>query len=105
MPQGGSTNGAVAIEYREFGVWLNVAAQVLSDQRIVLKLTPEVSELDYANGVRMQGYLVPGLRRRTATTTVELGSGQSLVIDGLNYSSSNVAKIGRASCRERGGKE
>src|SRR3546814_5023493 len=48
MPQGGSTNGAVAIEYREFGVRLNVAAQVLSDQRIVLKLTPEVSELDYA---------------------------------------------------------
>src|SRR3546814_20016192 len=39
----------------------------------------------------MQGYLVPGLRRRTATTTVELGSGQSFVIAGLNYSSSNVA--------------
>lgn len=91
VPQGGNTNGAVAIEYREFGVRLNVAAQVLSDKRIVLKLTPEVSELDYANGVRMQGYLVPGLRRRTATTTVELGSGQSFVIAGLNYSSSNVA--------------
>ncbi len=91
VPQGGNNSGTVAIDYREFGVRLDVAAQVLSDKRIVLKLTPEVSELDYANGVRMQGYVVPGLRRRSATTTVQLGSGQSFVIAGLNYSNSNVS--------------
>ena len=90
VPQGGGNANGIAIAYREFGVRLNVAADVRSDKRIVLKLTPEVSELDYANGVRMQGYLVPGLRRRSATTTVELGSGQSFAIAGLNYTSSGT---------------
>lgn len=90
VPQGGNNSNNIAIDYREFGVRLNVAADVLSDKRIVLKLTPEVSELDYANGVRMQGYVVPGLRRRSATTTVQLGSGQSFVIAGLNYSTSST---------------
>lgn len=86
VPQGGNAGGTVAIDYREFGVRLDVTADVLSNRRIVLKLSPEVSELDYANGVRMQGYVVPGLRRRSTSTTIELGSGQSFVIAGLTYS-------------------
>jgi len=89
VPQGGNTN-TVGIEYREYGVRLNIAPQVLSDRRIILKLTPELSELDYNNGVQMQGYLVPGIRRRSATTTVELGSGQSFVIAGLTFSNTAV---------------
>jgi len=93
VPQsyGGSGN-TISIQYKEFGVRLSVTPYVLSRDHIVLKLAPEVSELDYNNGVQLQGYTVPGIRRRSAETTVELGSGQSFVIAGLNYSNSAVSK-------------
>ena len=71
---------------------LSVTPYVLSKDHIVLKLAPEVSELDYSSGVQLQGYTIPGIRRRSAETTVELGSGQSFVIAGLNYDTSAVTK-------------
>lgn len=94
VPQsnGGAGGGTISIEYKEFGVRLSVAPFVLSNDRIVLKIAPEVSELDYANGVQLQGYNVPGIRRRSAETTVQLASGQSFVIAGLNYTNSTVNK-------------
>jgi pilus assembly protein CpaC len=93
VPQNTAGNGStIAIEYKEFGVRLSVTPHVLSPDQIVLKLSPEVSEPDYTIGVQFQGYTVPGLRRRTAETTVELGSGQSFVIAGLNYSASSVSR-------------
>lgn len=88
---GGSGGNTIAIEYKEFGVRLSVTPFVLEDDRIVLRVAPEVSELDYTIGVQLQGYVVPGLRRRSAETTVELGAGQSFVIAGLSYSNSNVS--------------
>ncbi|MPS70164.1 type II and III secretion system protein family protein [Novosphingobium aerophilum] len=93
VPQNtGGTGNTISIQYKEFGVRLSVTPYVLSPEHIVLKLSPEVSELDYNNGVQLQGYVVPGIRRRSAETTVELGSGQSFVIAGLNYSNSAVTK-------------
>lgn len=86
---GGNSN-TVSIEYKEFGVRLSVTPFVLSPDNIVLKIAPEVSEPDFSTGIQFQGYRVPGLRRRSAETTVELGSGQSFVIAGLNYSSSSI---------------
>ena len=91
VPQGGSGgNSSISIQYKEFGVRLSVTPFVLSKDHIVLKIAPEVSELDYGSGVQLQGYTVPGLRRRSAETTVELGSGQSFVIAGLSYSNSTT---------------
>jgi pilus assembly protein CpaC len=87
VPQASGAGNAISIQYKEFGVRLSVTPFVLSPDQIVLKIAPEVSELDYGSGVQLQGYVVPGLRRRSAETTVELGSGQSFVIAGLSYSS------------------
>lgn len=93
VPQSGGGNGnTISIQYKEFGVRLTVTPYVLSENNIVLKIAPEVSELDYNNGVQLQGYVVPGIRRRSTETTVELGSGQSFVIAGLNYTNSSVTK-------------
>ena len=93
VPQSTGGNGnTISIQYKEFGVRLSVTPYVLNENSIVLKLAPEVSELDYNNGVQLQGYTVPGIRRRSTETTVELGSGQSFVIAGLNYSNSSVTK-------------
>lgn len=90
VPQAGSAAGAITIDYRPYGVRLNVAPTVLSGDRIVLKLSPEVSELDYGNRISIQGFDIPALRRRTTSTTVELGDGESYVIAGLTFSSTTV---------------
>lgn len=95
VPQAGGTGGTITIEYRQYGVRLSVEPYVLSNKRIILKLAPEVSELDYTNRITIQGFNIPGFRRRSANTTVELGDGESFVIAGLNYSNStnNESKV------------
>ncbi|ODP36872.1 type II and III secretion system protein family protein [Sphingomonas turrisvirgatae] len=75
--------GAISVEYKQFGVSLAYPPTVLSDGRISLRVRPEVSQLNYQNGVQRGGTIVPGLSTRRAETTVELGSGQSFVIAGL----------------------
>lgn len=83
VPQGQS--GVVTIDWKKFGIRLDVAATVLADDRIVLKVEPEVSELDFGNALTLQGTTVPALRTRSTTTTVELGDGESLVLAGLTF--------------------
>lgn len=82
-------NGAINIEYKSYGVGLTVSPTVLDNQRIVLKVAPESSELDYANAVTLQSVSVPALTVRKADTTVELGDGESFVIGGLVSQSTN----------------
>jgi pilus assembly protein CpaC len=84
VPQGGSGNTTtITIEFREFGVRLKFVPIVLGDGRIRLKLSPEVSDLDFTTAVRFGGFVVPGLTQRKVSTTVELIDGQSLAIAGL----------------------
>lgn len=80
VPQG---LGSVAIEYKKFGVALNFKPVVLSDDRINIHVTPEVSELDFSTAIQFSGYIVPGITSRRASTTIELGDGQSFAIAGL----------------------
>jgi len=80
VPQG---LGTVAVEYKSFGVGLSFSPTVLSKDKINIKVTPEVSELDFTTAVVLEGFVVPGLRTRKAATTVELGDGQSFAIAGL----------------------
>jgi pilus assembly protein CpaC len=86
VPQSGQSNGAIGIQYRKFGVQLHVQATALSDSRIVIRVNPEVSELDYQNALTLEGFNVPAIRSRSTETTVELGDGQSFVLAGLMYS-------------------
>ncbi len=87
VTQSGQTPGAISIEYRKFGVQLHVRATVLSENRIVLRVNPEVSELDYQNALTLQGFNVPAIRVRSTDTNIELGNGQSFVLAGLMFSS------------------
>lgn len=76
-------NGAISIEFKQFGVKLDFTPTVLNDRRISLKVRPEVSQIDTSASVTTGGVTVPGLSVRRADTTVELGSGQSFAIGGL----------------------
>ena len=80
VPQG---LGTVGIEYKPFGVGLIFRPTVLSKNKIGIEVTPEVSELDFSTAVQVEGFVTPGITVRRATTTVELGDGQSFAIAGL----------------------
>jgi pilus assembly protein CpaC len=74
--------GAVAIQFREFGVRLNFTPTIAGDL-IRLRVRPEVSSLDFNNGILLQGFRIPALTVRRAETEVELRDGQSFAIAGL----------------------
>jgi len=81
--------GAVTIEYKQYGVGLAFSPFVLENGRISMRVRPEVSELSSEGSIRLNGFDVPALVTRRSETTVELGSGQSMVIAGLLRNSGN----------------
>jgi pilus assembly protein CpaC len=81
--QGGAVAGAVTIAFREFGVRIKFLPHITPRGTIRLHVAPEVSSLDFANGVTFEGVNVPGLDTRKVDTEVELESGQSFAIAGL----------------------
>lgn len=78
-----SGNESVTIEFRQFGVRLRLTPTILSEDRIMMKVAPEVSELDFNAGIRFGGIAVPALRVRRTDTSIQLGDGESFVISGL----------------------
>ena len=76
------TNNSVTVLFKEFGIRLNFKPTIAGDV-IRLKVRPEVSTLDFANGVSLQGFRIPALTTRRAETDVELRDGQSFAIAGL----------------------
>lgn len=80
--------GSVSIEFRNFGVSLAYTPTVLANDRISLRVRPEVSELSSQGSVSLNGFSVPALTIRRTETTIELGSGQSFMIAGLMSNSS-----------------
>ncbi len=79
---GGGLNG-ITIVFKEYGVRLNFKPTIIDEDHIRLELEPEVSTIDFANGVRFDGFIIPGLRTRRAKTGVELRDGQSFALAGL----------------------
>ena len=94
VAQGTGGNVAISITYKEFGVRLSFTPTVIGN-RVHLKVKPEVSTLDYSNGVILQGFRVPGLSTRRTETELELLDGQTFAIAGLmnNTMNSTLAKI------------
>jgi pilus assembly protein CpaC len=89
----GTTN-AVTVTFKEFGIRLNFTPTIAGDV-IRLKVRPEVSTLDFANGITLSGFRIPSLTTRRAETDVELRDGQSFAIAGLldNISQDDNAAI------------
>lgn len=89
VPISQGLGGAVSVEYKSYGVALAFTPIVMADGRISMRVRPEVSELSSEGALRLNGYSVPALVTRRTETTVELGSGQSLMLGGLLKNSSN----------------
>lgn len=91
---GGGT-GAVTIQFREFGVRLNFIPTITSRNTIRLQVAPEVSSLDFTNGVQISGFTVPALDVRNMNTEVEMHEGESFALGGLldNRETQNLEKV------------
>jgi pilus assembly protein CpaC len=74
---------AVTIQFKEFGVRLRFTPLIMPNGNIHLQVKPEVSALDFANGLTISGFTVPALSTRRAETEFEIQDGQSFVIAGL----------------------
>ena len=80
---GGGGNNGITIQYREFGIRLQFVAEIISDSLIKLTFTPEVSSLDFSNGVVLSGFRIPAFRTRRITSTIDVRRDQSLIVSGL----------------------
>ena len=93
--QGGGDKSTVSVIFKEYGVRLNFKPTIIDEDHIRLELEPEVSTIDFANGVKFDGFLIPALRTRRAKTGVELRDGQSFALAGLldNNESRSLSKV------------
>src|SRR5689334_2990914 len=82
-PTGGATAPVVTVQFKPFGVKLDFTPTVTPQGSIDLKVAPEVSSLDFANAVTLQGFVIPALSQRRAETEVVLRDGESFAIAGL----------------------
>jgi pilus assembly protein CpaC len=79
----GQNGNGITIVWKEYGIRLNFKPTIIDEDHIRLELEPEVSTIDFTNGVRFSGFVVPALRTRRAKTGVELRDGQSFALAGL----------------------
>ncbi|MFN7056748.1 type II and III secretion system protein family protein [Hyphomonas sp.] len=84
----GQRDGEITIEFKKFGVSLEFTPTVLGDGLVNLRVRPEVSAIDRANGIRAASIEIPGISVRRADTTVELHDGQAFAVAGLLQNSS-----------------
>ncbi|MGN6311855.1 MAG: type II and III secretion system protein family protein [Xanthobacteraceae bacterium] len=86
VPTGGTINSGVftpTVTFKKFGISLNFTPVVLSEGRISLRVSTEVSEISNENAVQLNGTMVPSIRTRRADTTLEIPSGGSMAMAGL----------------------
>jgi pilus assembly protein CpaC len=81
VPQG--RDGAVAVDYKPFGVSLDFTPTIIRTNRIALHVRPSVSAISQFGAVKVGNATVPSFTVRRADTTVELASGQTFALAGL----------------------
>jgi pilus assembly protein CpaC len=86
--------GTISVEFKKFGIGLAFTPVVMSEGRISLKVSTEVSELSNVGAVILSNIAIPALKVRRAETVVELPSGGSLVMAGLLSDQSKQALSG-----------
>lgn len=93
--QANGDHSNVTIIFKEYGVRLTFKPTILDEDHIRLEMEPEVSTLDFINGVKFEGFLIPALKTRRAKTGIELRDGQSFALAGLldNSETQTLSKV------------
>lgn len=95
VAQAGAGGVAITVVFKEFGVRLNFTPNVVGGDRVRIKVRPEVSTLDFANAVTVEGFRIPALSTRRTETELELRNGQTFAVAGLlnNTATQSLQKI------------
>jgi pilus assembly protein CpaC len=93
--EGDANSSTITVSFKKFGVSLSFTPTLLGENRISMRVRPEVSALSNEGAVQLSGFTIPALTTRRAETTVELASGQSFAIAGLiqNNTRHNADKV------------
>jgi len=93
--QGQAGGTSVTIQFKEFGIKLNFIPNIVGTDLVNLKVRPEVSSLDFANAIVLNGFRVPAISSRRTETEVELQDGQTFAVAGLlnNTMTQQMSKI------------
>lgn len=75
--------GQVSIEYKPFGVQLNVTPTLLGSGAVEAKIEPDISDLDFQDGVQQNGFLIPAIKESKLSTDVITQPGESIIIGGM----------------------
>ncbi|MBP2650416.1 MAG: type and secretion system protein [Firmicutes bacterium] len=81
-----NSNGQIMIEWKDYGIKLDIEPVVTGENLISTKLKAEVSTLDWSSDHQIgisAGLKIPPLNIRKAETAITLVSGQTMVIGGL----------------------
>jgi pilus assembly protein CpaC len=79
----GTAGNAITIQFKEFGIRLSFTPVLTADGMIHLKVKPEVSTLDFSNGLIINGFSLPALSTRRVESEMSLADGQTFAIAGL----------------------
>jgi pilus assembly protein CpaC len=87
--------GQIAIEYKDFGVSLKMTPTILGNGSVETVIAPEVSDLDFSDGIQVSGFNIPALKVSRLATDVVTKSGESVVMGGLlrRLEQRNINKI------------
>lgn len=75
--------GQYTIDWKNYGVQLNVTPTILPNGSVECKITPDISNLDEADAVTLAGFTIPALKESTLTTDIITQPGQSILMGGL----------------------
>jgi pilus assembly protein CpaC len=90
-----TTNNTIGVTFKEFGIGLVFTPVVVDGETINLRVLPEVSSLDFSQGLVSGGFRIPVVRKNQTFTTINIKDGESFAIAGLmnNEVRQAVAKI------------
>lgn len=76
-------NNGTSIVFKEYGVRLQLTPNLLGNGQVETKITPEVSDLDFTNGISLNGFIVPALKTSRLSTDIITRAGESIVMGGM----------------------
>lgn len=75
--------GQVSIQYEPFGVQLNVTPTLLGSGAVQAKIQPDISDLDFQDGISENGFVIPALKESKLSTDVITQPGESIIMGGM----------------------
>jgi pilus assembly protein CpaC len=87
--------GQTSIQFKDYGVKLQITPTLLGNGGVETKIAPEISQLDFQDGITLNGFVVPAFTTSRLSTDVVTQPGESIIMGGLlqRVEQRNITKI------------